>query len=195
MAYEIPQQLEYKEKIMFGLDFKQLAYAFGFSFLSFLCYKTISIPSLKWILISIATLTGLSFMFLNLEQYIKDWKSFFNFREAFLMDQKLTDYIGVKKIENNLIYTKKKIAVIKVEPINFIIKNDKEKEALINNFQKFLNSLDFPIQIVMGTDSLNLDNYLKELEKRVEKTAKKTKNKNYENLYKSFQEHLAKIIE
>jgi hypothetical protein len=31
MAYEIPQQLEYKEKIIFGLTFKQLAYLFLFA--------------------------------------------------------------------------------------------------------------------------------------------------------------------
>ena len=93
----------------------------------------IPIPTLKWILISIATLTGLSLMFLNLEQYIKDWKSFFNFREAFLMDEKMTDYIGVKKIENNLAYIKKKkktqrIKIIKVKPINLKIKNQKERQ-------------------------------------------------------------------
>ena len=38
--YEIPQQLEYKEKIVFGLTFKQLAYAFGFfPIIFFLIFK------------------------------------------------------------------------------------------------------------------------------------------------------------
>ena len=31
MSYEIPQQLEYKEKIIFGLTFSQLLYALIFS--------------------------------------------------------------------------------------------------------------------------------------------------------------------
>jgi hypothetical protein len=45
MAYEIPQQLEYKEKIMFGLNFKQLAYLFVFApIVVFIAFKT----SLNW---------------------------------------------------------------------------------------------------------------------------------------------------
>jgi hypothetical protein len=53
----------------------------------------------------------------------------------------------------------KRIAVLKVEPINYSIKPDDEKKAIIYSFQKFLNSLDFPIQIVMITGVLNLDDY------------------------------------
>jgi len=34
MAYQIPQQLEYKEKIMFGLTFRQLTCAFILGFIS-----------------------------------------------------------------------------------------------------------------------------------------------------------------
>ena len=62
----------------------------------------------------------------------------------------------------------KKVAVIKVEPINYAIKPDDEKKAIIYAFQKFLNSLDFPIQIIMNTGTLNLDSYFEELEKKVE---------------------------
>jgi len=53
----------------------------------------------------------------------------------------------------------RKIAVLKVEPINYSIKPEDEKKAIIYSFQKFLNSLDFPIQIVMITGVLNLDDY------------------------------------
>ncbi|MBS3165532.1 PrgI family protein [Candidatus Woesearchaeota archaeon] len=41
MSYEIPQQLEYKEKIIFGLTFQQLLYALIFSPLALaLLFKT-----------------------------------------------------------------------------------------------------------------------------------------------------------
>jgi len=33
MSYEIPQQLEYREKVVFGLTFSQLAWAMLFGFL------------------------------------------------------------------------------------------------------------------------------------------------------------------
>jgi type IV secretory pathway VirB4 component len=59
----------------------------------------------------------------------------------------------------------KKIAVLKVESINYPIKPDDEKKAIIYSFQKFLNSLDFPIQILMTTEALDLDEYLKACKK------------------------------
>jgi len=195
MTYEIPQQLEYKEKIIFGLTFRQLAYALGFGLLAFLCYRNIAQFYLKFILIIISCLAGAGFMFLNLEQYLKNWRYFLSFRQAKLLQKKMDNFIGIEKVEGHLAAIKQKkknyrIAVVKVEPINFVIRNEKEKDAIIKNFQKFLNSLDFPIQILMTTDSLNLDVYLKELEERVEKQ----KNKDYEKLFDSYKEHLDKVL-
>src|SRR3989344_7431236 len=67
----------------------------------------------------------------------------------------------------------RKISILKVEPINFTLKNNPEKEVIIRTFQKFLNSLDFPIQIVIATDTLNLDTYLSKLEERSDKLEQK----------------------
>ena len=53
MGYEIPQELEYKEKIMFGLTFPQLAYAFLFAGISLLLFKRIDNFSVKVILMLI----------------------------------------------------------------------------------------------------------------------------------------------
>ena len=77
-------------------------------------------------------------------------------------------------LKNNL-QPLNKIAIIKVNPINFTIRDEAEQQSITHGFQKFLNSLDFPVQIVIGTDYLNLDKYTKELELRVEKlVAKRT---------------------
>jgi conjugal transfer ATP-binding protein TraC len=194
MAYEIPQQLEYREKIMFGLDFRQLAYGFTFGSLSLLAYKLPYLP-LSWTLMGCSTIAGASFMFLNLDQHMKDWKSFMSFREALFMTKKMKQFIGIEKIENRSIFVRektglRKIAVIKVEPMNFTIRNDKEKDSVVYGFQKFLNSLDFPIQIVVQTDSINLDNYLNQLEKRVELSGKKS----YLELLDSFRKHVSSIV-
>lgn len=66
-----------------------------------------------------------------------------------------------------LFMAKRKIAVVKVESINFSMKTKKEKETIGYAFQKLLNSIDFPIQILMTTETLNLDSYLSALEKRM----------------------------
>lgn len=56
-------------------------------------------------------------------------------------------------------------AVLKVEPINFELKSDQEQNAIIYSYQSFLNSLDFPIQIVIHSKKLDLENYLIKLDK------------------------------
>ena len=60
----------------------------------------------------------------------------------------------------------KKIAVLRVESINYSIKPEEERKAIIYAFQKFLNSLDFPIQIIMSTGVLDLSAYLKASENK-----------------------------
>jgi len=54
--------------------------------------------------------------------------------------------------------------VLKVLPINFDLKNDLEQNAIIAKFQGFLNSLDYPLQIVVRSKRLDLEPYLDELE-------------------------------
>jgi type IV secretory pathway VirB4 component len=44
-----------------------------------------------------------------------------------------------------------------------------EKEAIISSFQKFLNSLDFPTQILMNTEGIEINDYLSALESRSNK--------------------------
>jgi conjugal transfer ATP-binding protein TraC len=88
-----------------------------------------------------------------------------------------------------------KIAILKVKPINFQILNNKEKEAITQTFQKFLNSLDFPIQILMTTTKLELEGYFSILEERVKETVKKTGNRIYKKNLKSYKEHIETVIE
>ncbi|MFH1749760.1 MAG: hypothetical protein ABH837_02620 [bacterium] len=56
--------------------------------------------------------------------------------------------------------------VLMVAAVNFDLKSEKEQDALIIGFQRFLNSLEFPIQIVMQSRKINLNQYIKSLEKR-----------------------------
>ena len=84
----------------------------------------------------------------------------------------------------------RKVSILKVEPINFTLKNNQEKEIIIRTFQKFLNSLDFPVQIVIATDTLNLDTYLSKLEERSDKLGQKV----YSKILEDFRKHLQKMI-
>jgi len=53
--------------------------------------------------------------------------------------------------------------------INFSLKSEQEQNAIIFQYQNFLNSLDFPIQIVMQSKKLDLSHYLSHLEGKANK--------------------------
>ncbi len=50
--------------------------------------------------------------------------------------------------------------IIEVSAINFELRSEDEQIAIIQNFQKFINSLDFPLQISLISRRLYIDNYL-----------------------------------
>lgn len=54
--------------------------------------------------------------------------------------------------------------ILKVEPINFELKSEAEQNAIVYSYQSFLNSLEFPIQIVVHSKKLDLERYLIKLE-------------------------------
>ena len=189
MAYQIPQQLEYQEKIMFGLTFKQLIYAAIFGSVALVLLTKINNVPMKYILPLIPSAIGIGFMFFNLDVRINDYWGYFKFRKMNRKDDRLEKVIGIKNIENDVIVTNqnKKVAILRVEPINFSIKPSGEQEAIIESFQKFLNSVDFPIQILMNTESLELKKYLRSLKSRI-------KQKKYHKLFEKYKEHLNSII-
>ena len=189
MTYQIPQQLQYKEKIMFGLDFKQLAYAFAFVLICVIFFKTIGSFYIKYTLIMFSSAIGVGFIFLNLETQIKNYVTFFKFQKVKSNDPKMNNLIGVKDITDDLIITSKdkKVAILKVTPINFSLKTKEEKEAIIYSFQKFLNSLDFPTQILMNTESIDLDEYLDSLKNRLDEDR-------FNEMFEKYREHLHNTI-
>jgi hypothetical protein len=55
--------------------------------------------------------------------------------------------------------------IVLCSSINFALKSEQEQTAIIFQYQNFLNSLTFPIQILMQSKRLDLSNYLANLEK------------------------------
>lgn len=57
-------------------------------------------------------------------------------------------------------------AVLMVSSINFDLKSSQEQEAIVAAYQNFLNSLDFPIQILMSSRKLDIKPYLELLDEK-----------------------------
>ncbi len=56
-------------------------------------------------------------------------------------------------------------AVIIASSLNFALKSEEEKDAIVSSYQSFLNSLEFPIQITASSRKLDLSNYLQGIQK------------------------------
>ena len=183
--YEIPQELKYKEKIVFGLTFSQIAWAILFlPFILVILSRLKADLTIKLTLVSILGILAALFMFFDFSTKLKNFYLWFKFRNATTMSLKMKKFLGIKSIKDNYIKTKDKIAILEVTPINFSIKTDEEKEAIIKGFQKFLNSLDFPIQILITTIPLNIENYFENL-----------KSNRFQKHYNEYKEFLTKVID
>ncbi|MEK6909262.1 MAG: PrgI family protein [Nanoarchaeota archaeon] len=189
MAYEIPQQLEYKEKIMFGLNFKQLAYLFIFAPILFVIFfKTAWHNAIKIFFMSIFGGLAIGFIFLDLDKHLQNWFYWYKSKKLEL-DHKLALFIPIKEVKDSLVITRdnRKLAIIKITPINFSIKHEESKNAISIAFQKFLNGLDFPIQIIMNTEHLDLRDYFAEVERKIKDS------KQFRYLFEGYKRHLESI--
>lgn len=80
-------------------------------------------------------------------------------------------FIKVHRIKDGVILLKNGglRAVLIVSSMNFELKADIEKQSIVEAYQSFLNSLDYPVQILVNSRQINLDDYLAELEALYEK--------------------------
>jgi len=57
--------------------------------------------------------------------------------------------------------------IVMVNSVNFGLKSEEEQTSIISQYQGFLNSLGFPIQIILHSKKLDLTSYLKDLKNRI----------------------------
>jgi type IV secretory pathway VirB4 component len=82
-------------------------------------------------------------------------------------------FVPFSAIYDDVVVTKKGqfCQILMVNSVNFGLKSDEEQNAIIYQYQSFLNSLTFPIQILMHSKRLDLTSYIKGLEDRVAQEA------------------------
>lgn len=76
-------------------------------------------------------------------------------------------FVEIEDIKNGVIIMKNGTlrAVLACSSINFALKSEDEQNALLYQFQNFLNSLDFPVQFIIQSRKINIEDYLKTLVK------------------------------
>ena len=69
---------------------------------------------------------------------------------------------GIIKLKNNS-YVK----IIKIIPINFNLKSNLEKEAILNSYKIFLKTCNFDIQILIQSNKKDLSNHILKIQKKI----------------------------
>ena len=91
---------------------------------------------------------------------------------------------GIIKLKNN-----KNIKIIKVNPINYNLKSDLEKESILNSYKIFLKTCNFDIQILIQSNKEDLSKHIKNIQKNISKK----ENKYLEKIAKNYIEYINKI--
>ena len=71
---------------------------------------------------------------------------------------------GIIKLKNN-----KYIKIIKIIPINYNLKSDLEKKAILNSYKIFLKTCNFNIQILIQSKKEDLENHILKIQENIQK--------------------------
>lgn len=102
-------------------------------------------------------------------------------------------FVEIDKIKEDMVILKSGAvrAVLLASSINLALKSTEEQDATIYQFQNFLNSIDFPLQFVIQSRKLNIDNYLEtigEIEKKQDNELLKIQTREYIDFVRNFVE-------
>lgn len=166
MSYEIPQQLQHKEKIIFGLTFSQLGWTALWGGFTLVIIMGPGSLNLKLSIAILPAVLGVLFVFFDLATWVRNIARHLRLRHIHLGSERMRQLFPLKKVGDNTVYSDEKVAILRVSSMNFGIKTSEEQESIIYGFQKFLNSLDFPIQFVVTSQPVMLEPYLSSLGER-----------------------------
>src|SRR3989344_7937228 len=102
-------------------------------------------------------------------------------------------FVEIDKIKEDMVIMKTGAvrAILLASSINLALKSTEEQDAIIYQFQSFLNSIDFPLQFIIQSRKLNIDDYLatiKEMERKQENELLKIQAQEYIEFIRNFVE-------
>jgi hypothetical protein len=106
------------------------------------------------------------------------------------------EFVPIKEIRDGIIVLKDEglRAIVLANSINLSLKSDDEQKATILQFQNFLNTLDFPVQISVQSRRLDINPYLELLGKRLDLQSEpllKLQTKEYIEFIRNFTDSVA----
>ena len=104
------------------------------------------------------------------------------------------NFIEIADIHDDVVIFSNKTSclVLEVTPTNFSLLGKEEQDGRIRSYSTFLNSLSFPVQIIIRSRKLDISSYLKLLENEENKTTNE-KLKGQINKYRAFVSEMVKV--
>ena len=90
--------------------------------------------------------------------------------EKIIKNKTVQQWIPIEKIYNNGIIklkNNKYIKILKIIPINYNLKSDLEKEAILNSYKIFLKTCQFNIQILIQSSKEDLSKNIFNIQKNI----------------------------
>ncbi|MEA3304551.1 MAG: hypothetical protein U9Q15_02225, partial [Patescibacteria group bacterium] len=102
-------------------------------------------------------------------------------------------YLKIAEIRDNVVVMKdgSMRAVLKTSSVNFDLKSKEEQESIIYGYQQFLNSLEFPVQFLIKSRKLNIEEYLDMLRGK----AQEQKNELIRKQTYEYIEYIARLVD
>jgi len=171
MPYKIPSDIRYEERLFGPLTIKQSVYALiTVIMLMFLLFFSKLEFIIQMILVVIVGLMGIGFTMFNLDIYLLNYFFFMKEnKESSWISPAARKLMEIKSIRADAVFLKdgRVLGVVKVKPINFGVLGKEDQDTVIYGFLEFINSLNFPCQIVMRSVNLDLSDYLSALKRRI----------------------------
>src|SRR6185295_10322471 len=106
------------------------------------------------------------------------------------------EFVPIKEVRDGIVILKDESlrAIVLANSVNLSLKSEDEQKATILQFQNFLNTLDFPIQISVQSRKLDIRPYLLTLEERIKVQTEpllKLQTKEYIGFIKNFTESVS----
>ena len=79
-------------------------------------------------------------------------------------------FLSVEEIKDGLLFLKDGSVhkILKAESLNFYLRSEEEQAVIIGGFQEVLNTLNFPIQILLQSRKIDLGKYLETIRKNID---------------------------
>ena len=93
-----------------------------------------------------------------------------------IKNKTVQEWLPIEKIYNNGIIKLKKnkyIKILKINPINYNLKSDLEKQAILNSYKIFLKTCQFDIQILIQSNKEDLSKHILNIQKNISKKENK----------------------